>query len=48
MNYKTNKIDTITIGYAKFSGGVPASEKRKLNDWLKARTNSEKIRLVIN
>lgn len=48
MNYKTNKIDTVTLGYAKFSGKVPASERKKLNDWLMVRTNSEKIRLIIN
>lgn len=48
MNYKTNKVDTVTLGYARFSGKVSASESKKLNDWLKVRTNSEKIKLIIN
>lgn len=48
MNYKTNKVDTVTLGYAKFSQKVSASERKKLNDWLKVRTSSEKIRLIIN
>lgn len=48
MNYKTNKVDTVTLGYAKFSGSISASERKKLNDWLMVRTGSEKIRLIIN
>lgn len=48
MNFKENKIDTVTIGYVKFSSSVAGSERRKLNNWLKQRTNSEKFKLIVN
>ncbi|AFH47937.1 Putative membrane protein [Ignavibacterium album JCM 16511] len=48
MNFKENKIDTLTIGYVKFSSPVSGTERRKLNNWLKERTNAEKFKLIIN
>lgn len=48
MDFKTNKIDTVTFGYVKFSSGISTSERRKLNNWLKERTNSDKFKLIVN
>lgn len=48
MNFKTSQLDTVTIGYAKFSTSVSNNERKKLTNWLKERTNSEKFRLIIN
>lgn len=48
MNFKENKIDTVTIGYIRFNSPVSGPEKRKLTNWLKERTNSEKFKLIIN
>lgn len=48
MNFKANQLDTVTIGYAKFSTSVSNNERKKLTNWLKERTNSEKFRLIIN
>ncbi|MFN3695289.1 MAG: TIGR00341 family protein, partial [Ignavibacterium sp.] len=48
MDFKSNKIDTVTFGYVKFSSGISTSERTKLNNWLKERTNSDKFRLIVN
>lgn len=48
MNFQSNQLDTLTIGYVKFSSTVSSAERRKLSNWLKERTNSEKFKLVIN
>lgn len=48
MNFKTSQLDTVTIGFAKFSTSVSNNERKKLTNWLKERTNSEKFRLIIN
>uniref|UniRef100_A0A832CX64 TIGR00341 family protein n=1 Tax=Ignavibacterium album TaxID=591197 RepID=A0A832CX64_9BACT len=48
MNFRTNQLDTLTIGYAKFSTSVSNNDRKKLTNWLKERTNSEKFRLIIN
>ncbi len=48
MNFKTNQLDTVTIGYAKFSTSVSNNVRKKLADWIKTRTNSEKFKLIIN
>ncbi len=47
MDYKNNKIDTVIISYAKFNKGISYSDRKKFTDWLKARTKSDKIKLVI-
>lgn len=47
MNFKSNTIDTITVTYAKFSKSLPYSERTKFSNWLKERTNSKVLRLVI-
>lgn len=47
MNYKDNKIDTVVVSYAKFLRGVSYNDRKKFTDWLKARTKSDKIKLVI-
>jgi len=48
MNFRTNKLDTVTIAYAKFSTSVSNNDRKKLSNWLKERTNSEKFKLIIN
>jgi len=48
MNFRTNQLDTLTIGYAKFSTSVSNNDRNKLTNWLKERTKSEKFRLIIN
>lgn len=47
MNFKSNNTDTLVVAYAKFSKTVPYSERRKFNEWLKQRTNSKEMRLII-
>jgi len=48
MNFRTNQLDTLTIGYAKFSTSVSNNDRNKLTNWLKERTKSVKFRLIIN
>lgn len=48
MNFKENKIDTVTIGYIRFGSRVSDTERRKLNNWLKERTNSDNFKLIVN
>jgi uncharacterized hydrophobic protein (TIGR00271 family) len=47
MDYKNNKVDTVIISYAKFLKGISYSDRKKFTDWLKARTKSDKVKLVI-
>lgn len=47
MDYKNNKVDTVIVSYAKFSKGISYNDRKKFTDWLKARTKSDKIKLVI-
>lgn len=47
MDYKNNKVDTVVVGYAKFLKGISYGDRKKFSDWLKARTKSDKIKLVI-
>lgn len=47
MNYKNNKVDTVIVSYAKFLKGISYNDRKKFTDWLKARTKSNKIKLVI-
>ena len=47
MNFKSNTVDTITVVYAKFSKSPPYSERTKFSNWLKERTNSKVLRLLV-
>ncbi len=47
MNFKSNKTDTVTMAYVKFGSRISGSEKSKLNNWLKERTNSDKFKLIV-
>ena len=47
MNFKSNTVDTITVAYAKFSKSPPYSERTKFSNWLKERTNSKVLRLLV-
>jgi uncharacterized hydrophobic protein (TIGR00271 family) len=47
MNFKSNQLDTLILAYAKFSKPASNFERRKLTDWLKTRTNSADIKLVV-
>lgn len=48
MNFKENKIDTVTMCYSKFSSRLSGSERKKFNDWLEVRTDSKKLKSIIN
>ena len=41
------RVDTITFAYVQFKKRPSQSEKERLENWLKARTKSEKLKLVI-
>lgn len=47
-NLEKNSIDTLLIAYAEFSGKPTNEEKDKLNNWLKIRTKSDTVGLIIN
>jgi len=47
MNLNENKLDTLTIGYAKFKYPLKPDEKKKFNDWLKERTGAKNFKLVV-
>ncbi|MGQ9643043.1 MAG: TIGR00341 family protein [Ignavibacterium sp.] len=47
MNFKSNTVDTVTVAYAKFSKSMAYSERTKFSNWLKERTNSKVLRLVV-
>ena len=47
VNINENKIDTVTIVYAKFSGKISSTQRKVLNEWLKARTKSNNIKLIV-
>lgn len=47
FNIQENKTDTVTIAYAKFGKRPPAAEQEKLEGWLKARTQADTLRFVV-
>lgn len=47
MNASSNKPDTVTLVYAKFSRRHTAGEKRQIERWLQSRTKSKKIKLLV-
>lgn len=47
MNASSNKPDTVTLVYARFSRQHTAAEKRRIEHWLQSRTKSKKIKLLV-
>ncbi|MBD2757624.1 DUF389 domain-containing protein [Spirosoma validum] len=47
MNASSNKPDTVTLVYAKFSRRHTEVEKRQIERWLQSRTKSKKIKLLV-
>ncbi|MBN3583230.1 TIGR00341 family protein [Algoriphagus aestuarii] len=47
-NLEKNSIDTLLIAYAEFASKPTNDEKAKLNNWLKIRTKSDTVGLIIN
>ena len=41
------RVGSITFAYVQFKKRPSQSEKERLENWLKARTKSEKLKLVI-
>lgn len=48
MNFKENRIDTVTMCYSKFSSRLSNSDRKKFNGWLEVRTNSKNLKSIIN
>ena len=40
------RIDTVTLAVLKFGKHPDAREREKITEWLRARTGSEKLRLI--
>ncbi|MFC4213159.1 TIGR00341 family protein [Pedobacter lithocola] len=47
MNTDTLKKDTVLQFTATLNGGMPVSEKGKLEKWLKARLTSQKLKIIL-
>ena len=47
MNARSNKPDTVMLVYARFSRRHTSAEKRRIERWLKSRTKSKKIKLLV-
>ncbi|MCK8492945.1 MULTISPECIES: DUF389 domain-containing protein [Spirosoma] len=47
LNSNSAKPDTVTLVYAKFSRSHTAAERRRIESWLRTRTKSKRIKLLI-
>jgi uncharacterized hydrophobic protein (TIGR00271 family) len=47
MNMETDKADTIMFAYVQFKKKPGKAEKAQLENWLKARTESDSLKLVV-
>ncbi|RIV27212.1 DUF389 domain-containing protein [Fibrisoma montanum] len=47
MDRNTNRPDTVTLVYARFSRRHTVAERRRIERWLQSRTKSKKIKLVV-
>ena len=41
------RMDTVTFAIVGCTHAPSAPEKRKMNDWLKARTGADKVHLIV-
>lgn len=48
MNLETDKADTIMFAYVQFKKKPGKTEKAQLENWLKARTESDSLKLVVS
>lgn len=47
VNLQKNVTDTVTFAYVRFKSKPQASEPERLENWLKARTKADSLRMVI-
>ncbi len=47
FNIPENRNDTLTIAYARFDKRPATAETKKLENWLKARTKADTLRLIV-
>lgn len=47
MNPASNRPDTVTLVYARFSRPHTPAERRRIERWLKLRTQSRRIKLIV-
>lgn len=48
MNLETNKADTVMFAYIEFKNKPKKEETARLENWLKARTESDSLKLVVS
>lgn len=46
-NSKTNKLDTITVAFAKFGSRLSTGERKRFENWITARTKSSTLKLIV-
>lgn len=46
-NSKTNQLDTVTVAFAKFGSRLSAGERKRLENWITARTKSSALKLIV-
>lgn len=48
VNFESQQIDTVLLAYAKFKSAPSWQEKNQLMDWVKARTKTDSVKLVVD
>lgn len=48
VNFESQQIDTVLLAYAKFKSAPSWQEKNQLIDWVKARTKTDSVKLVVD
>lgn len=43
----TSEMDTVLLVYASFNRKISTSDRKRIEDWIKVRTNSNKMKLII-
>jgi len=47
MNIDSTRVDTVTFAVIQLNKAIDAKEKEKMVEWMKARTNSKELRLLV-
>lgn len=47
VNIESQEIDTVLLAYAKFKSSPSSQEKEQLMNWVKARTKTDSVKLVV-
>jgi len=48
VNLETNKADTVMFAYIEFKNKPKKDETTRLENWLKARTESDSLKMVVS